>query len=385
MQAELESSVLSHDSQTPQRTDLISVLHVINGEHYSGAERVQDLLGHRLPEFGFDATFACVKPGIFTEKRKHTSSKVFETPMKHRFDFSVANKIANLIKQHDIRIVHAHTPRSAMVAAMAAKKTGVPFVYHVHSPVSRDSTRWLVNRFNQWIEAWALRRATKIVTVSDSLKNYMVELGFDEKKVTAIPNGVTVNDSVKTKNSQQQFSIGTVALFRPRKGTEVLIEALAILRGSGVEAKLLAVGPFETEAYGADLLALAQRLGVEDQITWTGFCDQVEPHFANMDLFVLPSLFGEGLPMVVLEAMANRTPVVASDVEGIPQALRDGVDGLIVPAGNAKELANQIGLLAHDSELRSQLGESAFERQREMFSDVSMAKKLSAVYEELLN
>ena len=89
--------------------------------------------------------------------------------------------------------------------------------------------------------------------------------------------------------------------------------------------------------------------------------------------------------MVVLEAMANRTPVIASNVEGIPQAVRDGVDGLIVPAGNAKELANQIELLTNDNELRSHLAGSAFDRQREMFSDVSMAKNLSTVYEELLN
>ena len=200
MQAELESSVVSRDVPATTRSGQISVLHVINGEHYSGAERVQDLLGYRLSEFGFNASFACVKPGLFSGKRKHTSAKVFETPMKHRFDFSVAKKITAIIEQQDVRIVHAHTPRSALIAAIAAKRTGVPFVYHVHSPVSRDSTRWLVNRFNQWIEAWALRRATKIVTVSDSLRSYMIELGFDANKMVAIPNGVPVNDSAGKNN-----------------------------------------------------------------------------------------------------------------------------------------------------------------------------------------
>ncbi len=381
---EIQKNVYRKSNSGIPEPGLVSVLHVINGEHYSGAERVQDLLGNSLPEFGFKISFACVKPGLFPTKRKFQKPAVYDMPMKHRFDFSVARKIAELIKQQDVRIVHAHTPRSAMVAAMAATKMGIPFVYHVHSPVSRDSTRWLVNRFNQWVEAWALRRATKIVTVSDSLKDYMLGLGFDKAKVVAIPNGVPVNDTPKAKASRKSVTIGTVALFRPRKGTEVLIEALSNLRRSGVDANVLAIGPFETNSYENELKALADRLGVSEHITWAGFCDQVESYFAEMDLFVLPSLFGEGLPMVVLEAMANGTPIIASDVEGIPQAIRNGVDGLIVKAGAPIELADQIALLVHDRELREQLGESALDRQRESFSDVSMARKLSVVYAELV-
>ena len=381
---EIQNDVYRKSNTGIPESGLVSVLHVINGEHYSGAERVQDLLGNSLPEFGFKTSFACVKPGLFPTKRKCQKPVVYDVPMKHRFDFSVARKIAELIKQQDVRIVHAHTPRSAMVAAVAARKMGIPFVYHVHSPVSRDSTRWLVNRFNQWIEAWALRRATKIVTVSDSLKDYMLGLGFDEAKVVAIPNGVPVNATPKAKASRKSVTIGTVALFRPRKGTEVLIEALSNLRRSGLDANVLAIGPFETKSYENELKALADRLGVAEHITWAGFCDQVEPYFADMDLFVLPSLFGEGLPMVVLEAMANGTPIIASDVEGIPQAIRNGIDGLIVKAGAPIELADQIALLIHDRELREQLGESALDRQRESFSDVSMARKLSDVYAELV-
>lgn len=381
---EIQNDVYRKSNSGIPESGLVSVLHVINGEHYSGAERVQDLLGNSLPEFGFKTSFACVKPGLFPTKRKCQKPVVYDVPMKHRFDFSVARKIAELIKQQDVRIVHAHTPRSAMVAAVAARKMGIPFVYHVHSPVSRDSTRWLVNRFNQWIEAWALRRATKIVTVSDSLKDYMCGLGFDEAKVVAIPNGVPVNATPKAKASRKSVTIGTVALFRPRKGTEVLIEALSNLRRSGLDANVLAIGPFETKSYENELKALADRLGVSEHITWAGFCDQVEPYFADMDLFVLPSLFGEGLPMVVLEAMANGTPIIASDVEGIPQAIRNGIDGLIVKAGAPIELADQIALLIHDRELREQLGESALDRQRESFSDVSMARRLSDVYAELV-
>ena len=102
-----------------------------------------------------------------------------------------------------------------------------------------------------------------------------------------------------------------------------------------------------------------------------------------MDLFVLPSLYGEGLPMVVLESMANAVPVVASDVEGITEAVRDGVDGLIVEPGNADDLATKLRTLIGDTKRWESMSQSAFARQREELSDVSMARGVATVYDAI--
>ena len=85
---------------------------------------------------------------------------------------------------------------------------------------------------------------------------------------------------------------------------------------------LRAVGGFETSEYESEVKQLANQLNVEDMVTWTGFQTDTNTQFQQMDLFVLPSLFGEGLPMVVLESMAQGVPVIASNVEGIPEAVR---------------------------------------------------------------
>ena len=103
-----------------------------------------------------------------------------------------------------------------------------------------------------------------------------------------------------------------------------------------------------------------------------------------MDIFVLPSLFGEGLPMVVLESLALGCPVVASRVEGIQETIRDAVDGCIVNPGDPAALAARLqSLLAAPDELK-RLGQQGKERQRDGFSDRSMSQKTAAIYRELL-
>lgn len=360
------------------------ILHVINGEHYSGAERVQDLLGNRLPDYGYEVGFACVKPGQFEESRSFDRSPVWNTEMKSRFDLKAARKIEQIVKEYGFELIHAHTPRSALVGGIAAKRCRIPFVFHVHSPTSRDSTRWLINWINQKIERWSIRKADRIVTVSDSLKTHMESLGIDPRKIVVCPNGVPVQEKIQLPSSENKFVVGTVALFRPRKGTEILLQAISQLKKRGVNVHCLAVGPFENPTYEKQLFDLVDELQIGDCIEWTGFTQDVASHFKKMNAFALPSLFGEGLPMVVLEAMSYGVPVVASDVEGIPQAIRSEKDGLIVKAGDPHDLANRIQELADSDTLCETLSDNAFLRQQEKFSDMSMARDLSHVYDDIL-
>jgi glycosyltransferase involved in cell wall biosynthesis len=362
------------------------VLHLINGEHFSGAERVQDLLALAMPQFGYEVGFACVKPEKFPRVRESQDSPLFETAMNSKFDLWCAGRIAKVYRDNDYQIIHAHTPRTLLLGHLAARKLGCPLVYHVHSPVGRDSERGFTNRLNTMIESWSLKNVDRMICVSNSLAGYMKELGHAEEKVTVVSNGVqAIFDLPSREMPKEPWTIGAMALFRPRKGTEVLLEALAILKNENVNVRLRAVGPFETPEYEAEIMQVVADLGVGDMIDWMGFQTDVNQQLGKMDLFVLPSLYGEGLPMVVLEAMANAVPVVASRVEGIPEAVRDGVDGLIFEPASPIDLAMKLKSMIGDVQRWKAMSESSVKRQRDELSDISMTRGVAAVYDELLS
>ncbi|EAQ80059.1 glycosyltransferase [Blastopirellula marina] len=369
----------------PREVRTVKVLHLINGEHYSGAERVQDLLGLRLPEFGYHADFACVKPGKFLTSRQAETSQVFDLAMRHRFDLWRARDAARLIRDEGYEIVHAHTPRTALLAMLAIRGSATKFVYHVHSPTSRDSTRRFKNWVNQKVESMAMTKADRLITVSHSLSRHMRQLKVAAEKVRVVHNGVPPLAEVPSHNTPtDDWTLGCVALFRPRKGMEVLLQALANLRSQGQAVRLRAVGPFETPEYERDILALVDKLKLKDAIEWVGFTQEVNRELFKMDLFVLPSLFGEGLPMVVLEAMAAGVPVIASDVEGVCEAIQPKADGLLAIPGDADDLTKKILAVVSGEIHWSALRQAAIRRQRDSFSDRSMAAGTAAVYDELV-
>ena len=363
------------------------VLHVINGEHYSGAERVQDLLAQELPEFGFEVGFACVKPDLFPTARKTQSASLYEVPMRWPLDPQCVIGLAELISTEHFAVVHAHTPRSLLVGSLAARRAGVPLVYHVHSPTARDSTKKMKNFLNARMESWALRKAARMIAVSPSLKKWMCDQGFSDEQVVYVPNGVPPIAAQPRERPADAWTLGMAALFRPRKGTEVLIEALAALRSQGLNVGLRAVGPFETAEYEDEIHQLVDRLGIAEAITWTGFVEDIAAELSQMDLFVLPSLFGEGLPMVVLESMAAGVPVLASHVEGIPEAIRHRQDGLLFEPGSVSQLALAVEELIGSSDQLdyAAMSQSAQLRHGQHFSARAMASEVAAVYQEILS
>ncbi len=361
------------------------VLHLVNGEHYAGAERVQDLLAQCLPQCGFEVAFACVKPKHFAELLQSQNTPVYNLPMRNRLDLGVAGKIAQIVRREQYALIHAHTVRTAMVGSLAARLAGVPMVYHMHSPASRNTGRPWLNWINNITERFSLRRASHLIAVSQSLKEHMIRQGFDASRITVVRNGVPELYEVPFRRPPRgQWTLGTAALFRPRKGIEVLLRAMALMQKRGLSVRLLAVGEFESPKYEREIHALAAHLGLEDIIQWTGFASDVTSELLAMDLFVLPSLYGEGMPMVLLEAMAAGVPAVATDVEGVSEAIRHGQDGVIVPAGDQKAIAQAAADVIEGRYDWSAMRDSAIQRQTQFFSHRSMAEGVAEVYRQVL-
>jgi glycosyltransferase involved in cell wall biosynthesis len=363
----------------------IKIMHVITGEFFSGAERVQDVLALRLPDYGYEVGFACVKPVKFPAYRKSTVP-LFEVPMRSKFDLASAWKIAHIVKQEGYALLHTHTPRAVMIGRIAAWLTGVPLVHHVHSPTTRDTESIWRNRQNAIVERLSLTGVARLIPVSKSLEGYLRKQGWPQARISMVANGVVTPGALPDRPKPSvEWVIGSVALFRPRKGMEVLIQALADLRQMGYAVRLRAVGPFETIEYEKTIKEMTVRLGVADAIDWIGFAQDVDAEFVKMDVMVLPSLFGEGMPMVILEAMAVGVPVMASDVEGIPEVLEHGRTGLVVPAGNAKQLAIVLTELMNNKYDWRIMREEAYRLQVANFSDHSMAQGVARIYDDIFS
>jgi glycosyltransferase involved in cell wall biosynthesis len=365
-----------------QATSTTAVLHIINGEHYAGAERVQDLLGQQLGRFGYRASFACLKRGQFATMRKCCDAPLYDAAMKNRVDLAPVWKLAAIIRSGGFRLIHTHTARSAVIGRLVSMITRVPMVHHIHSPTTCDTTDRFRNWANWLAERIVLPKASALIAVSEAVGNYVRQQGFG---VYVVPNGVPARRVVAARNpAKADWTLGTIALFRPRKGLEVLLEALAQLRSRNLPVRLRAVGCFETAEYENHIKHLANQLNLQSTIDWAGFARDIDGELARMDLFVLPSLFGEGLPMVVLEAMAAGLPVVASAVSGVPEAVRDGQEGLLVEPANPFALAAAIERFVTREVSWNELGSAALMRHAEHFSDVRMAADVAHVYDSVL-
>jgi glycosyltransferase involved in cell wall biosynthesis len=305
--------------------------------------------------------------------------------MRTRFDLRIAFRMARIIRRERYELLHAHTPRSVLIGRLAAALANVPVVYHVHSPTVRDSTRPLRNRVNHWIERISLANIRALIPVSHSLAQHMVQSGYSDQIVHTVPNGVPKSRSQRNSiPPSSTWTFGMVALFRPRKGLEVLLDALALLKLKSHRVCLLAIGPFETPRYEAEILARVRELGLQDSIEWTGFTSDVQSQLRRLDALILPSLFGEGLPMVVLEAMAAGVPVVASNTEGVPEVITDRVNGLLSQPGDPKDLARCMQMLVDKEIDWQQLRDNASKTHADCFSDDVMAERVARIYRQLL-
>ena len=183
----------------------------------------------------------------------------------------------------------------------------------------------MLNRLNDWIEHYSVRSCHKLLTVSKSLRREMLRRGVPRNRIAVVPNGVPAIEPIEAAGriSRAEWRIGMIALMRPRKGVEVALQAMHELKRRNVPIKLDLIGGFETDGYQQQILEMRKRLQLEEIVRWTGFTSDVPSAIRKLDALLLPSLFGEGMPMVVLEAMAAAVPVVASTATTITRVARE--------------------------------------------------------------
>jgi glycosyltransferase involved in cell wall biosynthesis len=174
--------------------------------------------------------------------------------------------------------------------------------------------------------------------------------------------------------------IGFAGRLVPLKGVEYLLQAIAILKKEypSIQLRLAGSGPERDR-----LEQLTTALSLKENVLFLDWVEDVNAERSRWSVTVQPSL-QEGLPMNVLESMAAGVPVIASRVGGIPEVIRDGINGLLVGPRNSSQLAEAIGRLLTDASLRNRLGLAAVQTIMKGFSAEKMSAEVSALYDELL-
>jgi glycosyltransferase involved in cell wall biosynthesis len=275
-------------------------------------------------------------------------------------------------------IIHAHWIPTGVFAALVSKTLDIPVVLTVHGS---DGTLLRAGGLGRVISRFSLDNAGRIITVSDALKNRVLEFEPGLRTVSTIRNGVDLEQFPFVEEVPDKRRLLWVGRMTEEKGVEFLIRAMkkVVARHGDAELRLVGGGPLRLR-----METLAAELGLLDSMEFVGERRRSElpQMYAWCDSVVMPSL-SEGLPMVLLEAMAVGRPVIASAVGGIPEILRDGETGILVSPGNVDELAQRIiGLLGNPG-LARKMGAAARRLVEATSSWDVIASQVFSVYDSL--
>jgi glycosyltransferase involved in cell wall biosynthesis len=369
---------------------MINVLHLINGEFFSGVEQVvTTLIRHHQR---VDPKLVCLIEGAMA---KRVTEGIFPDvlPMQNRLDHRIIYCLVRYVEKHRIHLIHAHTLRANLMGSITGRITGLPVVVTIHSPAARETTHRLKNLMNSQLERFLIPLTTQYIAVCDSLGKEMVKRGVPTSRLAVIRNGIDVQNYIQGDGTglrlllglkEQQPLIGTIALLRPRKGIDVLLKAIPIVAKVIPQARFVVIGDPENSKYGEYLRALSQNLKITGHVDFVSFRQDISDVLASLDIFVLPSLFGEGLPLVILEAMAAAKPVVGTSIEGIREAMVHGVTGFLVPPHDRQALARSLINLLLDHDQKHRMGQAAQQRVRSHFDATAMTSRTEKLYHDVL-
>lgn len=224
--------------------------------------------------------------------------------------------------------------------------------------------------------------ADAIITLTNNIKTHLIKKLIPENKVYVIQNMTTLSPSVqlKSKNYGNKLVIGACGRLEAEKGFDVYIKSLKILKDKGKNFKAVLAGSGTCEE---KLRHLAHQLGLDGTLQFLGWIDNKENFYNSLDVFCLPSLY-ESFGIVLLEAFANKVPVVSADSEGPSEIIKQNYDGILVKKNNPEALAEEMMTLLEDKDLRFKLAENGYNAVKSYYSEEVVGAKISKVLSQVI-
>jgi len=364
----------------------VKILYLITELNVGGTEKALARTVARLNRDRYDILVACLhEPGLVADEIRTFGNRVINLDMRNRIDLGVLNRLFKLLRQERIQIIHSYLFHANLLARLVAKLAGAPIIVSSERTMEMEGQiRLLLNRLTSPL-------ADRVIAVSQQVCDFASNrIGIPPEKLVVVYNGIETSEyqgkvdmariHEELKVAPAHTVVGTVSRLDEAKGIRYFLQALPWVIAQHSKLIFLIVGDGSQRR---ELERLAQDLNIQSQVIFAGYRPDVVNMLAIMDVFVLSSLY-EGFPNAILEAMAMAKPVVATRVGGVPEAVEDGVTGLLVPPRDPEALAKAIIALLQDRERAKDMGRAGRERVERYFSVQRMVARTETLYEELI-
>jgi glycosyltransferase involved in cell wall biosynthesis len=300
-------------------------------------------------------------------------------------DLSLIVRMERELRERGCRVLHAHDFKTDVLGIWLARRSRRMGLLATAHGWSNLLTRR--QRLYHAADEWALRRYPLVVAVSEATATRLRGIGVRDDRIAVVPNGIDIerwrprpapDPRPRGLPAGRRF-IGTVGRLSIDKDTETLLDAFAAIAPAHTDLDLLVVGE-GPERPELERRAVARGLGT--RVRFLGHRADSADLYAAMEVFVLSSRT-EGMPNTLLEAMAMGRPCVVTPVGGVAEVVRDGVEALFVPPGDAGGMGAVLGRVLGDGRLRESLGRAARARVEEAFSFARRVRRMEEIYERL--
>lgn len=310
---------------------------------------------HALTMEGFDV----INITSFRAKINQTLPNTCKLPNLGIFDIFSILYLKLLIKFHKPDLIIAHGNRAIAIC----RRPSLPLIGVAHN-----------------YKLQGLKKCDYVIALTEHMLQHLAIQGFNKTRIVMIPNMIYLNQELIKKNFKHPITIGTIARFVPKKGIDIFLHALLNLKKGGYLFKALIGGDGEEKD---NLIRLIKKLGLNNEVKFIGWVEDKINFFKDIDIFCLPSIH-EPFGIIILEAMASCTPIVATKTEGPSEIIRDLTDGILYNPTSSDDLAEKLVYLLTNPIQAKAYAQSSYLRLKENYDINLVAKKLSIFLKSII-
>ena len=368
----------------------VRILQISSARALGGGERHLADLANALDERGHEVHLALTPHSPLLEELSGLPrERICTLRLRNALDVKSAVELSRIVRQREIEIVHAHMARDYPLASYAArsnKRSRLVITRHVLFPLNR-------------LHTFALSNVSRIIAVSQPVARSLQQRNiFPANKISIIPNGINLsrfNSQVRgfkreeylkrLQIAPERLLIGTIGELNRLKGQEDFLRAASIVARRNPQIDFVIAGrdTSRTGEHLAALKSLANELGLNNRVYFTGWLEDVAPLLHALAIFVSAS-HTESFGLAIAEAMASGTPVISTATEGAREIIEENTSGLLVPTSDTQALAHAMSLLIENEHERQRLAVHAHERVAERFSLEQMVSATEQLYEAVV-